>query len=116
MLFRSFCVGQDSPTLRVSVSTGSHTNYVHNRIVTLKDHFVDGDLRFMQGNKTVFTAHMECLDPPTESNDSLIQPPPDARPIEVNIAVADSSVRRMPVLVAAGTAQGILIMKVAAFL
>jgi len=112
----TYCLAHDKPILRASVSVGSHTQYVHNHIVNFQGRFVAGDLQFMQGDKTVFTAHMESVEPLTETGDALFEPPADARPVEVKAAEADQAAptrRLIPITVAGGIAQGMLIKSVA---
>jgi TonB family protein len=86
----TYCLAHDKPVLRASVSAGSHTQYVHNHIVNFQGRFVASDLQFMQGDKTVFTAHMESIEPLKETDEALFQPPADARVIEVKAAEPDT--------------------------
>jgi len=112
----TYCLGHERPILRVSVSVGSHTQYTHNHIVSFQGRFLAGDLQFMQADKPVFTAHMESIEPLAETDDALFEPPADARLVEVKAAEADQedapTRRLIPITVAGGIAQGMLIKKV----
>jgi TonB family protein len=90
---RTYCLSHEKPILRISATSLSHTQYIHNHIVNFQGRFVAGDLQFMQAGKPVLTAHLEGVEPLTVANDTLFQPPIDALPLEIKIL----SIKQEPV-------------------
>lgn len=99
---RSFCISAERLALRISSNGFAHTQYIHNHLVSFQGRFVAGDLLLKHDGKSVFTAHLESIEPLAATESALLQAPADAKPLEI-----------MRVNIAGGVAAGMLLKKIA---
>jgi TonB family protein len=85
VLGHRFCINTDKPALRLTKNYFSHTSCIHNHLVSYQGRFVAGDLVFQQNGKTIFTAHLESVEPLADADTALLEPPSDAKPLDVKL-------------------------------
>jgi TonB family protein len=101
---RSYCINVDKPALRITANSFTHSKSIHNHLISYQGRFLAGDLSILKNGKTVFTAHLENINPLTETELGDLQPPADAQPFAEKSGM---------IQVAGGVTQGMLLYKVA---
>lgn len=104
---RSFCINEDKPALRITNIPLSRMQYIHNHLVSYQGRFVASDLVLKENGKTVFTAHLESVVPLTDADSALLQPSPEAAPLE------NEAVLPRVVSISESVSQGMLLRKIA---